>query len=548
MSEDRMYTIWYAFCFALLGLIDQRRGSAEGTVQMVFANLTGVVIGLLLLPSLKRKKEFLQTRLFRVWSIVSVPILVIGCILGARLWYYPAQWDTAVLNGILVGYFICYLGWSWKKDGVTLKKFIEQKGRLNVSCFLVVMAMLLLMQLSVHEALWPIWFFFLFGCFYLIGIPKEQEGSFLWGMLIGIIVWFFVQQIIAFGFRPYDYLRYRGLYSGETQNGIFYMIAFCAFTGLWLLLKQRKAKLFPRILCFALSAGCVGFQLLTGGRASFVGIVAAAVLAYAGYDIIMCKSFKHWLLQGIMLGLCMIVLFPAVYGCVRYLPVILHHPIWFAGEYNADTSIHSYDPWNSERYISFEEALSGNIGRMLLMLGIQLEVTEDKVSLTTPLTLTAQAATEGEPGSSPENPFYFEETDFNNSISIRRTIYYYYLTHLNWEGHSKFNAGFYMEDGVYYGHAHNMFLQVAYDYGIVAGVIFLLWNVFCLLRLLWRRDMTGLISASFLAAILSYGCAEMAVTTGQITLVLLFILYSFGIFPVSGGSSANRQCHTDSRA
>lgn len=510
--------LWYAVCFALLGLIDQRRGSAEGTLQMAFVNMTGIVVWMLLLPSMKH--DFWHTRLFRIWTIICIPGMVIGCILGRKLWLYPGQWYTALANVVVIGCLVLYIFWD--------RKAVMGKGRLNKGCFFVVMGMLALMQLSAHEVLWPLWFLCLFGCFYLIGLPEDKGEKFVEGMLLGIIAWFFVQQIIAFGFRPYDYVRYRGLYSGETQNGIFYMTAFCAFTGMWLLLRKRKAGRTAKFLCFLLSAGCAGFQLLTGGRASFLGLVASAALAYMMYDIVMCGSFRHWIVQGLLQAVCVAVLLPAVYGCVRYLPTILHHPIWFEGEYNAETSVHSYDPWNSDRYVSFETAMRENLGRMLEVVGIDLFAEDGRVSLRTPVTLTVHAAEPGEPGSSPENPFSFEETDFSSSISIRRTIYYFYITHLNLWGHSKDVSGFYMTDGYYYEHAHNMFLQFAFDYGIFAGGLFLIWNLWCLVRLLLRRDMPGIICAAFLSAIMVYGCAEMAVTTGQITMVLLFIIYYFG--------------------
>lgn len=518
--SNKKTVMWYAACFVLLGLIDQRRGSAEGTLQMFFVNLTGIAIGMILIPSMKR--EFVHTKFFGIWSIICIPGVALGWIIGRKYWFYPGQWYTAVINIAVIGYLVLYIVWNWKT--------IKVQHRLNRGCFCVVMSMLAVMQLSVHEALWPAWFFFLFGCFYLIGLPGEKEDAFLEGMLLGIMIWFFVQQTIAFGFRPYDYVRYRGLYSGETQNGVFYMIAFCAFTGMWLLLKKRKAKKCLRVLCFLLSAGSVGFQLLTGGRASFLGLAAAAVLAYMAYDIIICGSFRHWLLQGVLLSICIVLLFPAVYGCVRYLPTVLHHPVWFEGEYNEDFSVHSYDPWNSDRYVSFGEVLENNIGRILQILGIEFSGEDGQVRFKTSNTLTVYAAAPGEPGSSPDNPFSFEETDFYNSVSIRRTIYYYYATHLNLVGHSKDNAGFYMEQGVYQDHAHNMFLQIAYDYGVFAGILFLIWNVWCLIRLLLRKDMQGIICAAFLMAILVYGCAEMAVTTGQITMTILFLGYYFGMY------------------
>lgn len=517
MTSEKKHILWYALCFALLGLIDQRRGSAVGTLQMFYANLTGIVVGMLLMPSMKR--EFGHTKFFRIWTSICIPGVIFGCIAGGKFWRYPGQWYTAVINVAVIGYLILYIVWNRKNN--------EAQNRLNRGCFFVVMSMLIMMQLSVHEVLWPIWFACLFGSFYLIGIPKEKEVLFIKGMLLGIIIWFFVQQTIAFGFRPYDYVRYRGLYSGETQNGLFYMVVFCAFTGIWLLLKKRKAKLFLRILCFLFSAVSVGFQLLTGGRASLLGLVAAATLAYMMYDIIICNSFKHWIVQEIILGICVVLLMPVVYGGVRYFPTVLHHPIWFEGEYNEETSVHSYDPWDSDRYISFDEVMGTNIVRILRIFGIELFRQDGTVSIKTPMSVTAYAAVLGEPGSSPENPFCVEGMNFDNSVSSRKIIFYYYVTRLNIVGHSKDAAGFYAEDGNFYGHAHNMFLQIAYDYGIFAGILFLFWNLWCLTRLLLRKDVWGIICSTFLVAILVFGCAEMAITTGQITMALLFVIYYF---------------------
>lgn len=47
----------YALCFVFLGIIDQRWGNALGTTQMTFTNLTGLVMVLLILPSIKFEKE-----------------------------------------------------------------------------------------------------------------------------------------------------------------------------------------------------------------------------------------------------------------------------------------------------------------------------------------------------------------------------------------------------------------------------------------------------------------------------------------------------------
>lgn len=46
------------------------------------------------------------------------------------------------------------------------------------------------MVLSVHEKQHTLWYFLLFGSFYLIGIPEDRRDDFIEGLLNGIIAWF----------------------------------------------------------------------------------------------------------------------------------------------------------------------------------------------------------------------------------------------------------------------------------------------------------------------------------------------------------------------
>lgn len=515
------YILWYALCFLFVGIIDQRKGSAEGQVQMIFTNLTGPVIFAMLIPSVK--KEFWKWKGFKIWLVVAAVLMLSGCIIGDNYWSDTGQWYTAVLNVVLISGGVLYM--------IRNRQEILENRTLNKLCFSAVILLLVLMCISVHKAVWPLWFLGMFGCFYLIGIPESLRKDFFVGMLYGLIVWFFVQQTLAFGFRPYDWVRYRGLYNLETPNGIFYMIIFCAFLCLWLQKREEKANRWIRMICYILMAGCVSFIFLTGGRSALVGAVAAGIVGFMGYDIIFRKSFKHWLVQGIALGLCSLLLLPAVYGCVRYLPTILHHPIWFEGDYDAETSVHSYDPWNSEKYITFDEVIYYDMGRILEMFGIQLQLEDGEISIKSPLAMVAQAS---EPGDSPDNPFVvgavYEDQPATNAINIRKTIYLYVWKHLNFRGHEAAGISFWVSsDEIFEGHTHNMFLQIAYNYGIIPGVIFLLWNLCCFVRLLLQRNMQGIGAAVFLIAILAFGCTEMAVMSGQITLTLLFILYYFGM-------------------
>lgn len=517
---------WYALCLVFLGIIDQRRGSAVGEIQMLFSNLVGVVMALLLLPSIKLEKE--KAKPYLLWTPICVILSVIACIIGVQYWKYAGQWITVVLNVAVWSYLLIYLYLE--------KPYTEFSTRIKQPFFWMVAVLLLLMQMSVHEGIMPLWYLLIYGGFALIGIPREKTGDFYDGMLNGIIIWFFAQQILAFGFRPYDYvsIRYRGLYSGETQNGLFYMIAFCAFLLKWYDSRERKQKWYVRFFYFLMSAGMVSFTVLTGGKASILGIGASVVLVYVGYDIFKRKTFYGLLLHVTSLILCIVLTFPATYLCVRYLPTILHHPIWFEGEYMEGYSVCSFDSWDSWKYVSFESMVYTNVNRLLEFVGINPDswaVRFHDFMQALPVhaeELVMQEEIGSEAGSSPDNPFNIENLNaLYSSTDARKIIYTYYWNHLNFRGHDKEHSGFWISEDIYYGHAHNMFLQVAYDYGIIPGILFVLIYLYSLYRafLLCRKG--NWICMVFLMAILCFGMVEMVLVSGQITVSLMAIMFYF---------------------
>lgn len=524
----KRYALWYMLCFFALGIIDQRRGSAPGGIQMAAANCVGLVVAGMLLPSLNWKK--FKTRVYAVWTGIALFGGIVIGVWGWLNWIYREQWITGVLNVIVWGYLIIYLVKEWKQ--LTLFK------RLRLPFFWGIGILFLLMILSVHGKILPLWMLLIFGGFYLIGIPRDHIEDFSQGMLNGIILWFFIQQILAFGFRPYDYVRYRGMYSGETQNGIFYMIVYCAFLCKWIWTKERGIRHIIVWLNFILAAASISFLLFTGGRSSLLGAAMATLFIYVIYDIVEKKSFYKWMMHVAMLGMCVVLSIPVVYGAIRYFPVILHHPIWFEGEYSESTSVRSFDPWDSNRYISFEYAVDTNISRVLKLFGIDIKkwTSYQTSSL---WTLHVFAAEMTEPGSSAENPYLpVELYGRRNDVADRIDIGIYYLKHINLLGHSKTEADFYFTSDTVIGHAHNMLIQMAYDYGAVAGLLFLLLNLYSLVRLTKRACRMPADGSwcwlTFSVAVFIYGMTEMAVVSGMITWVLIYLSFYFAAFHFEG--------------
>lgn len=523
MTKEKLYKWWYALCFVFLGIIDQRRGSALGTIQMTFTNLTGVVIALLLLPSIKFEKE--KVKPYLLWTPVCVILAIIACIIGNNCWQYKGQWITAVLNIAVWSYLIIYVYQE--------KSYTELFARIKQPVFWCTCLCLVLMKLSVHEGIVPLWYLLIYGGFAVIGIPKERTEDFFDGMLTGILLWFFGQQIIAFGFRPYDYVRYRGLYSGETQNGMHYMIVSCAFLLKWIYSREKNKKWWIRFFYFFMSAVMISFTVLTGGKAPILGIAAVTAFVILGYNIFKRKTFYGVVLHAVTLVVCVVLTFPICYLSIRYLPTILHHPVWFEGEYVEGESVCSFDPWNSEKYISFERALYVDVGRVLELIGVSSQRwIPQLMDFIQALPVHAEELDaqeiEVEAGSNPDNPFNPSgELAYWSSTEARKIIYTYYWNHLNLVGHDKQHSGFWISGDTYYGHAHNMFLQVAYDYGIISGILFLLiylYSLYRAFRLCLKGNWTCIV---FLLAILCFGMAEMVLVSGQITVTLMAVMFYF---------------------
>lgn len=518
------YKLWYMFCFMILGMIDQRRGSAVGEVQMLFSNLTGIVIAMLLMPSLDYNR--FKQKVYFLWTPICLILTIVAIVLGQRMWTYKGQWITGVLNLTVWSYLLIYIFREWRS--------LDIATRLKQPFYWIVFAFFILMVLSQHEKTETLWYLLIYGGFYIIGIPENKRKDFLTGMLNGMIAWFFIQQIIAFGFRPYDYVRYRGLYSGETQNGLFYMLVYCAFFVKWLWGKQERQNKWLCFFYFLMAAGNVGFMILAGSRSGLLGAAVITIVILTCYDIVIQKSFYRWMLHGAGALLCIILAMPAVYVTVRYLPTILHHPIWFEGEYIEGESVRSFDPWDSPRYISVEEVIYHNIGRILHVVGIDVVYEKYQSSLGC---MKVYAEEIEEPGSSPDNPYMLDDIDQTKAMWDRIVIYSYYWKHLNIKGHVGAGQGFYMNEVDYWGHAHNMFLQTAYHYGIPAGILFILIWIYGIIRAIRMRKPESWVCVAYLLAIACFGMLEMVVTPGQITVPLMWIMLYF-----AGLESYSKSC------
>lgn len=536
--------IIYTFCFMLFCVINQIRGSMDGATQMAAVNCTGLLMGIIILSAYKWQ-DFKKPA-YLVWMIIFAVGGTIACFWGKKNYPYFGQWVTGVLNIGIFGIIVIRLFYKLKVE--------KDYPKINYKIFAIWSIMLVLMAVSRDRSLWPLWFLVMFGSFYLTVYSEDEKDALYDGMLNGLIAGFFLIQGGAFVFRPYDAIRYLGMFANPNINGLFYSVSCAAFLGKWYRLQNKGSALIWRILCAFFVGAMYGFAFLTMCKTALLtmAVVTVFFLLAISYGEKKNKAL-YFLRTGGVVVLTFIICFPVVFAGIRYLPAVFHHPVWFPGEYH-EGKVHSWDPVDSEKYIDFDEFWNNSFARVfwfmdtaewkigsILTPGMTVHAAEldteilPEAEMLEPETLGVDDTEKIEPGSDPEHPVLTDPEDAANPWMIRWGIHQYYLKRLNLWGHGKEEQqGFWLTAGYLAPHAHNIFIDLTYHYGILAGICFLglvigligkLGIQFFKAEALqqyggWR----ALACFEVIMVTVVFGMLEMDWTVGQNTFTLLFVV------------------------
>ncbi len=571
----------YFLCFLAFELIDFLRNTQNGDIWSAAVGGTGLVMMVLIFSEypLKEWHYGKHTRVYMaIWTVCCLGIAGASAlwqqhfILGIYKWtFFLGVWNVWWI--FLVGQEIVKRLWKagslWAKPDLT---------------GVLALVMAFLMTFSRSGRLWPVWFAAMFGMFYVTRFTREKLEQLFEAMVDATIVAFFVIQIYAYGFRPYDVIRYLGAYPNSNVASLHYLVVYTMVLCKLHYLEKKNAKKGWRIFFFLGAAGLLDFMFLTMGRTSWV--TAIVITCFYGIFVIWKnwkKRFSGVIARGAALAAAFVVLFPVVFGTVRFLPAVLHHPVWYGGEYSIE-KVHSFDPADSPKYIEMDEFLEAVFGRIVGTFYKGNTTQEDEAGNaestenvageasvagnSTDNVVTVEAGTAGGnagAGSADntvaENTEDVEKADRENAepdngnsavavdvsqtsyeiiekigpegmdeaLNIRLSIYAAYLRNLNWFGHPDAEGHYQFADIDYFSwHAQNVWLQMAFSYGIPSGILFLILTV-----LLFRKNFGILKNAGnvpykiipFFICLLFfvYGLMELDWNVGQYPLILLFI-------------------------
>ncbi len=503
----------YILCFAALNLIEFLRGTQTGNIWKAAANCTGLVTAVIIISVLPLRE--LIDRINGIYVLLCAAAMAAAHIYwqlhpGVFPW---GQVQTAILN-------ICWMGIVLR---YFFKKIVVEKSipfRPGAAGWLWI-AMSVLMILSVSGRWLPLWFLLMFGAFYLTDYGREDRKALWDGMIDGTILSFFAMQIYAYGFRPYDELRYKGPLSNSNMTALYYLIVYLMCLYKLHLLQERKAKRGIKLFYLTGAGGMLCFQIFTMCRTAWI----AAFVITVCYGILVVKRIWGcgWLgtiCRGAALLLAAGLTFLPVYGTIRWLPVILHHPIWYEGEYRVE-KVHSYDSPDSEKYVDLNEFMEALLGRIINTL--------KSAGRRRPFVLYAYAA-ESETMDMERVDLVWVPWTEDLSLRERLTIYKAYWDDLTWYGNGP-DKGFYLiGEGDYFSrHAQNLWLQIAYTYGIPAGILSVILSVFLLFvhgkSVLHEKENPYAVMPFFVCVLyVVFGLMEIVWNPGQLVMFLMFFV------------------------
>lgn len=510
--KGKAFNIWskkrilYTICFFLFCVIDQRTKTGSGLDGVIetFRDMAGVLMAIIIMSHYKWE-EFTRYKIpYVVWTVIGLAAGILFVVFGQPLAYYMNSRVMVGLDVLLFGYVVIH---------TVISVLIEKKyPKLNKGMFGLWVVMMLLMIFSRSDYVWPFCYFIMFGCFYLTDFTGEEQEDLYQGIMNGVILAFFAFQGFCCVFRPYDIVRYQGIYNNPNLNGLFYIVVLVAVFGKILYVTKENKPKFWKVY-YWLGAGTVySFIFMTIGRTVWLVSFILGLIFLGCYQ--RTKQKKRFIRNGLFLVLCVCVMFPVSFGMTRYLPPVFHHPIWFWGEWSNER-VHSWDAWNSDKYVEIDRIISEALGRTTELGG--------ELFGASPFALTVYAE------EIDKTPVLTDEEYYFNPILVRKTIYKHYFENLNLFGHTRENQGFQMTWFYWIGHAHNIYLQYATDFGVVMILCFIILGITSVVKLVKSyyktNSLNSLTAVMFILVPLLFGILEYAWGSGSVTIALLFVCW-----------------------
>lgn len=380
--------------------------------------------------------------------------------------------QLTVWAGILAGFVILNTVRSlWKR---------EIHG-ISVPYALLVGGFFALLILRRNTRGWPIFLVCAFTLCYLRMAAGLKKEMLMRNIVNGILIHFIAMVGFCLLHRPYMYFRYYRYpfhFHTVTISAVYLALVFCAALVKLLDAYRRKpclAGVYKELALFGVSAMYLLFTLSRTGYLASLAMAAVAIPTafFAGKEVAFRQKCRR-LLRGVgLMALAVLVCFPIVFTAQRTIPaaaadVSAHEIEEFPSELVHGRDMDSYYYITIERFIqAFQMKVLGIPEEKCLNAFLYFSKADKTSEYRSPyLEMGSRILL-----ASVEDMAAAEKDD-ESYTNGRMYIFERYYERLDKRGHD--DMGVMEPNGNYLAHAHNIYLQVAYDHGILVGAVFLL--------------------------------------------------------------------------
>lgn len=408
-----------------------------------------------------------------LWQMTAVAILIWGIIVINTIWNMKNK-EREVLS---IPYGLCYM----------------------------ILAELLMFFSNGFS--WPFFAVFAFTLFYAQKFDQKQHAELFTSLSHGIMLSFYVMTALALLYRPWHnwrFTRYPGMFQSVAVAGLYLTLVVCAAIIILYaayVKKRSVSAVWKELFQFGIVMSFVYFTvsrtaLLTVFIVIFVGVLLTGSTVFR-------DNIRSIVGKLCMLFLTSIIFVPMMFLIIRGVPASIQRPYMFEGEWfwgviTPETAVDSELHITLRRFLAeysekinyfFEDEetegdankdAQGQFEQVIYIeeTGKQFEQIAS-VQETATLIELAEAGGEEDMTQADMAAQGSDDSDITNGRLYR---YIEYIKDLNFTGHDTMYVEY--EDGSRIGHAHNSFLQVAHDQGIIAGIVFIIFFVWSCLRAL----------------------------------------------------------------
>ncbi|MCM1264093.1 MAG: hypothetical protein NC313_15380 [Butyrivibrio sp.] len=436
-----------------------------------------IYLGLAVIVTYKRKEIF--NRINLLYVIIAA---VAGCLYyNAQVTNVETEDEMQILKLIICAVIIA---------GIVIINTISillRKQVGGISGYGIVIALFFtLLTVFRNTRGWVIYLVCVFTLYYLRMAAWDKKEHLLQNICNGILLHFLVALGYCLLHRPYLFYiqtRYSFLFHTVTVTAEYLsLVIVAAFVKLAQVYHKEKrfSYIWKELTIFGVSSV---YLLITLSRTGYLAIALTMITALPLLCISRRYKAKTFLSMAAMMFVAFIICFPAVFTIQRIVPSVVAKPEMFEFEWIPD-EIKETRVTDSRYYITirrFAQLFENKV------LGIPEEkctvpckptgwddYEDDYAMLVVSAELSGTMISDGDDGI-PEND------NMETYSSGRLDIFRLYISHLNMTGHDNMEVQS-LDGNTKLVHAHNTYIQAAYDHGIPMGIIFTLFIVYTLIQ------------------------------------------------------------------